>query len=292
MPFEFSETQLRLTAFIGVFVLMAVVEALLPKRERREERKVRWFTNLGLVVIDSVTVLVIFPIAAVGVAFWAQQQGYGLFNMTGVPGWLAGLLSFVILDFAIYLQHVATHKIPILWRVHRVHHADHDLDVSSGLRFHPIEITLSVAYKIAWVTLIGAPPLSVFLFEVVLNACAMWNHANFNLPKPIDRILRKVIVTPDMHRVHHSILRNETDANYGFNLSIWDRLFRTYIAQPEKGHHGMTIGLPDRQDDGPQFLLWSLLFPFKGERPEREWKPQIEADTDERPSDRLPEPGQ
>lgn len=264
MPSEFAEAAWRLTAFFSVFVIMAVVEAMLPRRVRRESRAERWPTNLGLVAIDSVAVMVIFPIAAVGVAIWAQAQGYGLLNIIGIAPWLAGLIAFVVLDLAIYGQHVATHKIPILWRVHRVHHADHDLDATSGLRFHPIEIVLSVGFKMLVVVAVGAPPLAVFLFEVVLNGAAMFNHANFAIPKPIDRVLRLFVVTPDMHRVHHSIERQETDANYGFNLSIWDRIFGTYIAEPSKGQQGMTLGLPNQQGPGPQRLLWCLTFPFRG----------------------------
>lgn len=254
---------IRLSLFFGVFVIMALVEASLPRRKRRETRAGRWPTHFGLVFISSLAVMAIFPIAAVGAAIWASSSGFGLFNRFEIHPLLAFTASFVLLDLAIYLQHVATHKIPLLWRLHRVHHADHDLDASSGVRFHPIEITLSVGYKILIAIALGAPPLAVFVFEVVLNAAALFNHANVRIPLAVDRIVRLAIVTPDMHRVHHSIERHETDANYGFNLSIWDRLFRTYVDQPEKGHLDMAIGLPDQQGRGPSNLWWSLSFPFR-----------------------------
>lgn len=263
MPFELSESQIRLAVFVGVFVIMAIVEALLPRRERREARAGRWLTNFGIAALDSVTVLVLFPVVAVGAALWAEANGYGLFNIVEVHPAVAGILSFVLLDLAIYGQHVASHKFPVLWRLHRVHHADHDLDASSGIRFHPVEIVLSMVWKIIVVVALGAPAVAVFLFEVVLNGAAMFNHANVRIPLGVDGLMRLFIVTPDMHRVHHSIERRETDANYGFNLSLWDRIFGTYIAQPSKGHLGMTIGLPDQQGKGPSNLLWCLAFPFR-----------------------------
>lgn len=255
---------LRLVVFVGILVLMGLLEAWMPRRDRVHERPMRWFTNLSMVAISGLAVRVIFPgAAAIGVALWAESQGYGLFALIALPGWIEGLAMFALLDLAIYAQHVATHKIPILWRLHRVHHADPDIDASTGIRFHPIEIILSMAYKMFIILLLGGPAIAVFLFEVVLNGSAMFNHANFKLPLWLDRILRVLIVTPDMHRVHHSVYRNETDANYGFNLSIWDRVFRTYIPQPKDGHTGMTIGLPNYQDGSPRFLGWSLLLPFK-----------------------------
>lgn len=252
----------RVAAFAGVFAVMALAEALLPRRDRVDTRTRRWFTNFSIVVIDALAVRVLFPMTAVGVALWADAAGFGLLNLAGLRGLAAGLIAFVLLDLAIYAQHVVSHKVPVLWRVHRMHHADRDLDASSGLRFHPVEIVLSMAFKLVVVALIGAPALAVFLFEVVLNGMAIFNHANFKIPPRVDAVLRLFVVTPDMHRVHHSIIRRETDANYGFNLALWDRLFGTYIAQPEKGHTGMTVGLPDQQTLKPSELGWSLAFPF------------------------------
>jgi len=258
-----SEATLRLTVFVGVFALMAIVEALMPRRELSLSKPRRWFTNLGLVVIDSLFVRFTFPLVAVGTAAIAETRGWGLLALTDWPVWLKTLIAILVLDCAIYLQHVATHKIPILWRLHQVHHADRDIDVTTGTRFHPIEIALSMLYKMGVVVALGASPLAVLIFEVVLNAMAMFSHANFDLGQRLDRWVRLVVVTPDMHRVHHSEIREETDSNYGFNLSIWDRIFRTYKPQPRLGHIDMTIGLTPYQDEKPAGLLWSLLLPFR-----------------------------
>jgi sterol desaturase/sphingolipid hydroxylase (fatty acid hydroxylase superfamily) len=243
---------------------MGVGEALLPRRDRVASQGRRWFTNLFIAGIDTAVLRIIFPVAAVGFAVWAQAKGYGLFNVTGLPPLLEGLIAFLALDFAIYVQHVASHKIQVLWRLHQVHHADPDIDVSTGIRFHPVEILLSMGYKLIVVTALGAPPAAVFAFEVVLNGGALFNHANLKLPLWLDRILRLLIVTPDMHRVHHSVIWRETDSNYGFNLSIWDRMFGTYVAQPKEGHEGMTIGLKQHGREQPVRLGWSLLIPFRG----------------------------
>lgn len=257
-----GESALRLAAFAGVFLVMALAEFGAPRRDLGHGRGRRWITNMAIVLIDTLAVRLVFPLAAVGVALWADANGIGLFNVLGVPGWLAGIVCFLALDLAIWAQHLAVHKIPVLWRVHRVHHADVDIDVTTALRFHPIEIVLSMVWKMIVVVALGAPPLSVFLFEVVLNGMAMFNHANFHIPARIDRLLRAIVVTPDMHRVHHSVDIAETDSNYGFNLSVWDRLFRTYVPQPALGHEGMTIGLGEYQTDRPTRLGWSLLLPF------------------------------
>lgn len=263
-PFEApSEATVRLGVFIGIFLVMAIAEALLPRRDRLQSRTRRWSTNIGMVIIDSLVVRFTFPLVAVGAAAIAQEKGWGLLNLIDAPLWAEALAAIIVLDGAIYLQHVIAHKVPIFWQLHQVHHADRDLDVSSGARFHPIEIVLSMAYKMVIVVALGASPLAVIIFEIVLNAMAMFNHANFDLGPRIDRWLRMIIVTPDMHRVHHSVIRNETDSNYGFNLSIWDRLFRTYRPQPKLGHIDMVIGLPPHQNDNPSNLLWSLLLPFK-----------------------------
>lgn len=276
------DTTARLVAFFGIFVLMAAWEIIAPRRPKRDPLGRRWFTNMALVLVDAVllrgfgllvvnalVLRVLFPATAVATAAWAAQNDFGLFNNAGfinggaLPGLAAGVFAFVFLDFAVWLEHVVSHKIPILWRLHRVHHADVDLDVTSGLRFHPLEIILSMGWKAGLVALIGAPVLAVLLFEIVLNGMAMFNHSNVRIPEPVDRFLRLALVTPDMHRSHHSILREETDRNYGFNLSIWDRLFGLYTRAPIKGHDGMTIGLAEHQDNAPAGLLWSLLFPFR-----------------------------
>jgi sterol desaturase/sphingolipid hydroxylase (fatty acid hydroxylase superfamily) len=258
-----SEGPLRLILFVSIFAVMALSEAALPKRDRERPRTHRWFTNLGIAVIDTLAVRLVFPLAAVGIAVVAEARGWGLFNHTAWPGWLEGLIAFLALDFAIYVQHVAAHKIPVLWRLHRVHHADPEIDVTTGIRFHPVEIVLSMGYKVLVVMALGAPALAVFIFEVVLNGCALFNHANVRIPERIDAAVRLLIVTPDMHRVHHSTIRRETDSNYGFNLSLWDRLFRTYIAQPERGHSAMTIGLDQFPGAPPTQLGWSLVLPFR-----------------------------
>lgn len=204
------------------------------------------------------------PLAALGAAAFAQAQGLGIFNLLGWQGAAAVVASLVVLDFAIWLQHVVSHRVGMLWRLHRMHHADIDIDVTTAIRFHPIEICLSMLWKIAWVLALGIPPIAVLVFEIVLNACALFNHANVALPKAIDRLLRCVVVTPDMHRVHHSADPGEHHANFGFNLSIWDRLFGTYVAEPSAGHAGMTIGLRSYQSEAPTRLGWSLALPWRG----------------------------
>ena len=265
-----SETALRLSVFLGVFAVMAVLELLLPRRKPNAAKPHRWFTNIAIGGIDSLIVrlmaMLVIPLAAVAAALWAEAQGWGLFNMTGLPAWLEILAAIMLLDLAIYGQHVASHKIPVLWRLHKVHHTDIDFDVTTAIRFHPVEIALSMLWKIVVVVLLGAAPVVVVLFEVILNGCAMFNHSNLRLPAALDRLLRSVIVTPDMHRVHHSIHRDEHDTNYGFNLSVWDRLFATYTAQPRDGHVDMTIGLSPHQNDQPTKLIWSLALPFRARR--------------------------
>lgn len=267
---EFSEQSqglIRLSVFIGIFALMAMLEILLPRKQRTMPKVNRWVTNWSLVVIDSVALQFLVPVLAVGVALIATEKGWGLLSVLMLPSWLQIIVAVVLLDMLIYAQHVVTHKIPILWRFHRVHHVDRDIDVTTGARFHPVEIILSMLFKLLCIIALGAPAIAVFLFEVILNASAMFNHSNVKLPLSVDRVVRLFVVTPDMHRVHHSIIQKETDSNYGFFLSIWDRLFRTYIDQPREGHNDMTIGLADYQDDKPASLLWCLLFPFKSNKP-------------------------
>ena len=268
MDLFIPEPVLRLLAFALVFGSLTVLELTHPRLEREEMsgalKSRRWKTNLSMVVISSVALRFVFPLAAVGTALWAQSAGYGLFNSFDVPPLLAGLIAFVVLDFIVWLEHVASHRIPLLWRIHRMHHADTGFDVTTALRFHPLEIVLSMVWKAAIIVLIGAPVLAVLVFEIVLNGMAMFNHSNVRLPLVLDRWLRRLLVTPDMHRVHHSSIRRETDSNYGFNLSVWDRLFGSYVAQPQKGHLGMEIGLEAwRNGHQAAGLGWTLALPFR-----------------------------
>ena len=264
---------LRVAVFVGVFAILAIFERLRPRRVLSLPRARRWVTNLSIVGIDSLIVramaLLAVPLAAVAAAIFAESHSAGLFNWVALPAWLETLLAILALDLAIWAQHVASHKIPLFWRLHQMHHADVDIDVTTALRFHPVEIALSMIWKIICVIALGASPLAVILFEVLLNASAMFSHANIALSSPIDRGLRTVIVTPDMHRVHHSVLLREHDSNFGFNLSIWDRLFGTYTAQPKNGHEGMTIGLASYQTAAPAGLLWSLILPLRPLLPEK-----------------------
>lgn len=260
------EALIRFVFFAGVLAIMGGAELLAPKRPLVEPKMRRWFTNLALVVIDGLILRLLFPVLAMGLAFWFNQKGWGLFAVVSLPAWLEITAAVILLDFAIYVQHVAAHKISVLWMFHQVHHADRDIDVTTGLRFHPVEIVLSMIYKMAVIALLGPAGFAVFIFEVGLNGLAMFNHSNVRLPAKVDQIVRTILVTPDMHRVHHSVHKQETDSNYGFNLSLWDRLFGTYIAQPRDGHDGMTIGLPAYKDSKPSGLLWCLTLPFTGLR--------------------------
>lgn len=266
-PFSFSEGLIRLSVFFGIFAAMALFEIVAPRRHLIHGRGGRWFTNFSIIVLDSLIIRVLFPAAAVGIAVWASENQIGLYPWAvsqGIapPMWLFGLLVFIFMDFAIWAQHLVFHKIPIFWRFHKVHHSDPDIDVTTAIRFHPVEIVLSMLIKAALIIILGAPAFAIFLFEVVLNGCAMFNHSNVKLPTWLEGPLRKFIVTPDMHRVHHSIRHKETDSNYGFNFSIWDRVFGTYRDQPEDGHEGMTIGLQEYQHGEPVRLTWSLWLPF------------------------------
>ena len=257
-----QEATIRLACFAGVLLVMALWEIAAPRRALLMDKPRRWFTNLAIVVADSLALRLLFPFLAVAMAQIATDRGWGLFALTDLPFWLEVVLAVVLLDLAIYGQHVASHKIPILWRVHQMHHADRDFDVTTALRFHPIEIVLSMAYKFAVIIALGPPALGVLIFEVLLNGTAMFNHSNVRIPKPLDRLIRSVVVTPDMHRVHHSVIRREHDTNYGFSLSVWDRLFGTYTDQPKGGHEGMKIGLETYQTDDPTKLGWCLALPF------------------------------
>lgn len=264
------EPAVRLAAFVGVFALMALAEATVPRRQRRLPRRVRWPSNLALVAVNTLAVRLVFPFAAVGFASLVGERGWGLLNALGVPFWLAFLVAVIALDMVIYAQHVMFHAVPWLWRLHRVHHADADVDVTTGARFHPIEILLSMLIKLATVALLGAPAAAVLLFEIVLNAAAMFNHANLKLPGGIDRALRWVIVTPEMHRIHHSQDMAETNSNYGFNLTWWDRLFGTYRAVAARPQETMPIGVDGITGSDRAVKLGGLLvLPFldEGRRP-------------------------
>lgn len=261
------EPLIRLSAFAVIFAAMAIYELASPRLERAEMagawKSRRWVTNIGVLVVSSLCLRLIFPLAAVGTALWAEANGFGLFRIVGLPGWLGGILAFVLLDLAVWAEHVASHAVPIFWRIHRMHHSDTGFDVTTALRFHPLEIVLSMVWKALVVVLLGAPAAAVLVFEIVLNGASMFNHANIAVPPGLDRILRSVVVTPDMHRVHHSSERRETDSNYGFNFSIWDRLFSTYVPAPKAGHDGMEIGLSPYRDRRTARLSWILTLPFR-----------------------------
>jgi len=258
-----NEPITRLTAFFGILIIMAGWQALAPRRGLRFGYK-RWPANLGIVLLNAISVRLFMSSGAVGMAIWAEHAHFGLLHWLDIPYTGRVIASVIMLDGIIYAQHILFHAAPVLWRLHMVHHADQDIDVTTGLRFHPIEILLSMLIKMSMVALLGVPALAVILFEIILNGMAMFNHANMRLPLRIDAILRLVLVTPDMHRVHHSIIRSETNSNFGFNLSIWDRVFGTYQAQPENGHDGMTIGLAQYQSEESGGLKWMLILPFSG----------------------------
>jgi len=256
------EQTIRLSVFAAVLLLVALWEMVAPRRPLLDSKRRRWFTNLSMVVIDTLAVRLMFPILPVALAYSAEARGWGVFNVLQTAPWIKFMLSFLILDFVIYLQHLLFHHIPILWRLHRMHHTDLDLDVTSGNRFHPLEIAVSMLIKMAAVLFLGAPGAAVLAFEVVLNACAMFSHGNIKLPASFDRLLRLFLVTPDMHRVHHSTIVRETNSNFGFNFPWWDRICGTYRPQPEKGHLDMVIGLKEYRDPQRLTLLRLLIQPF------------------------------
>ena len=260
-----NEPTIRLSVFLGIFAVMALWEVAAPRRARQHTRLRRWPNNIGIVVVNTVVLRVAFPVAAVGMATFAEAGGWGLLNSHRPPAWLAVVIAVVFLDLAIYLQHVMVHAVPAFWRLHRMHHADLDFDVTTGARFHPIEILLSMFIKLLVVAALGAPPVAVLIFEVMLNASSMFNHGNVRIPVGLDRVLRWFVVTPDMHRVHHSVVRRETNSNFGFSLPWWDRLFGTYRAQPAAGHEAMTIGIEQFREPGDMRLDRMLIQPFKGD---------------------------
>ena len=259
-----SETAIRLTVFLGVLIGMAMWEVAVPRRRVEIPRLLRWSNNLALVVVDTLLVRLAFPVVAVGLAVTAEQNGWGLLNQMNMTGWIMVLVAVLLLDLAIYLQHVLFHAVPALWRLHRMHHSDLEFDVTTGLRFHPLEILLSMGIKLGVVMALGPPALAVLIFEVLLNASSMFNHSNIRLPLRIDRLLRLLIVTPDMHRVHHSIHPLETNSNFGFNVPWWDRILGTYLEQPNCGHEDMVIGIEQFRNKRSLWLDRMLIQPLLG----------------------------
>ena len=259
-----NEIAIRFGFFFGIFALVAIWELFAPRRALTTSKTWRWASNMGITFLSPLVLYWVFPVLAVGMALKAQESGWGLLNNYNLPYWLAVVVGVVVLDFVIYIQHVMFHAVPALWRLHMVHHADLDFDVTTGLRFHPIEIMLSMVIKLAAVVVLGPSALAVLIFEVLLNGTAMFNHGNIRLPLNMDRVLRLLVVTPDMHRVHHSVLPREANTNFGFNLPWWDRLFGTYQAQPTGGHDGMIIGLGQFRDAKKLTLPWMLALPFIG----------------------------
>ncbi|HYM29962.1 MAG TPA: sterol desaturase family protein [Candidatus Cybelea sp.] len=259
-----NEPAIRFTCFGTVLVLMAGWETMAPRRRRTATRWRRWPGNLGVVALDTILARFLIPLGAVNLAAIAEVQGFGLLNTVAMPGAVKFAIGFLLLDFAVYLQHVMFHAVPALWRLHRMHHADLDFDTTTGVRFHPLEILLSAGLKLAVVAALGAPALAVLVFEIVLNATSLFNHGNVRLPERLDRGLRWLVVTPDMHRVHHSIVVDETNSNFGFNLPWWDRFLGTYRAQPAAGHQAMIIGLDVFRDASELRLDRMLIQPFIG----------------------------
>lgn len=262
-----SETTLRIIVFIFIFSVMAGWEMALPRRARTLTRMRRWSTNLAIFGLATLFVRLLaflaVPVAGAVAALQAQRLGWGLFNYTDLPTWSEFILAVMLLDLAVWFQHVVSHHVPLIWRFHRVHHADRDFDLTTALRFHPVEIALSALYKVGIIFLLGPAALAVIAFEILLNGSAMFNHANVKLPLWLDTWLRCLFVTPDMHRVHHSIHKNEHNTNFGFFLSLWDRAFRTYRAQPRNGHTGMEVGLSSWRSDAPSKFSWSMFLPFR-----------------------------
>jgi sterol desaturase/sphingolipid hydroxylase (fatty acid hydroxylase superfamily) len=253
---------IRLVFFFGLFFLMAIWEILAPRRKLKTSKRVRWYSNLGLVFIDTLALRLLLPIQAMGTALFIEKKGWGILNNLPLPFWMAIVIGIFGLDLVIYLQHAMFHTLPAFWRLHRVHHTDLDFDTTTGVRFHPIEILLSMGIKMATVVFLGINAIAVVIFEIVLNGTSLFNHGNVHLPAGIDRVLRLFVVTPEMHRVHHSILIREYNSNFGFNFPWWDRLLGTYRPQPEAGHEAMTIGLSLFRDAASLTLPWLLVLPF------------------------------
>ena len=255
------EATIRMAFFVGIFLAVALVELFYPRRTLNTSKTSRWFGNIGVVFISTILLRILFPAGAVGISVWIGHQGWGIFNHSQWPLWLEVTLTIVILDFVMYMQHVMFHAVPVLWRLHMMHHADLDYDLTTGARFHPLEIIISLGIKGGAITVLGAPPVGVIIFEILLNGMSMFNHGNFFIPLGIDRVLRLLVVTPDMHRVHHSVFPNETNTNFGFNIPWWDRLCGTYKPQPAKGHEQMTIGLNQFREPSRLTLPWMIALP-------------------------------
>lgn len=263
MPMMHMEPYLRAGLFLGLFIVIALGERLFPRRQTEELRRTRWFNNLSILAIGTFCLRLLFPVLPVGLALICTQRGWGILNNYSLPFAVEVIVSVLVLDLVIYLQHVLFHAVPALWRMHVMHHSDLDFDVTTALRFHPLELILSMGIKLSMVMVLGPPPVAVLIFEILLNGASMFNHSNLSIPPRMDRLLRLLIVTPDMHRVHHSVIIRETNSNYGFNLSWWDRLMGTYRAQPARGHDGMTIGIGWLREKGLLTLPGLLIMPFR-----------------------------
>ena len=262
--FTTHEASVRLGIFLGLFIAIAVAEAISPRRVPTYSKITRWFNNLSIVFLGTFSVRLVFPLLPVGLALYCTQHEWGILNNIALPLWIKIVIGVIALDFIIYLQHVMFHRVPLFWRLHVMHHTDLDFDITTGLRFHPFEIVLSMVIKLLTVVLLGPPATVVLIFEILLNGTSMFNHGNIRIPFGIDKILRLFVVTPDMHRVHHSVIISETNSNYGFNLPWWDRLLGTYRAQPARGHDGMTIGIGWLREAKRLTLPWLLAMPFTG----------------------------
>ncbi|WP_447601350.1 sterol desaturase family protein [Nitrospira sp. Nam80] len=258
-----ADILVRLSAFVGVLGLMAMWELKAPRRPLTTAKVQRWVTNLSIVVLDSIILRLLLAAGAVGVATLAAGRNWGVLNHVDWPIWLEIVFAVVLLDFVLYLQHVMFHAVPLFWRFHMMHHADLDCDVTTGVRFHPVEVVISMAIKLAAVTFLGAAPAAVLIFEVLLNATSMFNHSNVWIPAAVERVLRRILVTPDMHRIHHSIVPHETNSNFGFNVPWWDWMFGTYREEPGQGQVGMTIGLDQFRDPRRLSLAGILALPFR-----------------------------
>lgn len=259
-----NEAYVRLGIFLGLFIAIAVAETIFPRRVRSYPKSTRWFNNLSITFLNTITLRLLFPLVPVGFAAYSTEKGFGILNNLDFPFWIKIVVSVIILDFIIYLQHFIFHSLPLLWRLHIVHHTDRDFDITTGLRFHPIEIIMSMFIKLLAVYALGPPAIAVLIFEILLNGTTMFNHGNIHIPLGVDKILRLFVVTPDMHRVHHSVIMRETNSNYGFNLPWWDRLLGTYRPQPALGHEGMTIGVGWLREAKRLTLPWLLAMPFTG----------------------------
>jgi len=256
------ESYIRLGAFLGLFILLMAWEIVSPKRKLLQLRRFRWFSNIGLIVTSSILIRFIIPTAAVGIAFQVEQDNLGFLNRLDLSAASQFIIAFILMDLAIYFQHVMFHALPMFWRFHRVHHSDLDCDISTGLRFHPFEMIISILFKFIVIVSIGAPVIAVICFEIILNAASMFTHSNIKLPSNLEKLVRWIVVTPDMHRIHHSVNENETNSNFGFFISVWDRLFATYINEPKEGQQNMEIGLHGFRQAKWQNLRWLIYLPF------------------------------